>query len=66
MNYQWHYNKLIERGKNRTLECYTENHHIIPNCMDGTDDPENLVRLTPELCSTPVVGEDVSESSKVV
>ena len=27
---------------------YTEKHHIIPRCMGGTNNPTNLVRLTPE------------------
>ncbi len=48
MNYSKHYNKLIERAKNRLLECYTERHHIVPKCMGGSDDADNLVRLTPE------------------
>jgi hypothetical protein len=48
MNYQNHYNLLIERGKNRILEGYKESHHILPRCMGGTDDPENLVDLTAE------------------
>jgi hypothetical protein len=30
------------------LEGYVEKHHIVPRCMGGTDDPENLVQLTPE------------------
>ena len=46
MNYQEHYNRLIERAKNRELSCYTESHHIIPRCMSGTDEKDNLVRLT--------------------
>jgi hypothetical protein len=48
MNYKKHYDLLIARGKNRMLEGYVERHHIIPRCMDGTDDVENLVQLTPE------------------
>ena len=48
MNYQKHYNKLCERAKTRHLDCYTENHHIVPRCMDGTDDPDNIVALTAE------------------
>jgi hypothetical protein len=47
MNYKWHYNKLIDRAKNRNLSCYTESHHITPKCMGGTDNTENLVKLTP-------------------
>ena len=48
MNYQKHYNLLIERAKFRDLKDYTENHHIIPRCMGGLNTKENLVRLTPE------------------
>ena len=48
MNYQKHYNLLVERAKNRTLIGYTEKHHIIPECMNGSNDKDNLVRLTPE------------------
>jgi hypothetical protein len=46
MNYEFHYNKLIQRAKNRTLIEYSENHHIIPRCMGGTNSKYNLVRLT--------------------
>jgi hypothetical protein len=48
MNYQEHYDRLIQRGKTRTLECYTEKHHIVPRCLGGSDDKENFARLTPE------------------
>lgn len=48
MNYKKHYNLLIERSKNRVLEGYVEKHHIIPKCLGGTDDKENLAILTPE------------------
>ena len=48
MDYGQHYNKLINRAKNRLLETYTEKHHIVPRCMNGSDDPINLVALTPE------------------
>jgi hypothetical protein len=48
MDYQKHYNTLIERSKARVLEGYVEKHHIIPKCLGGTDDKENLVLLTPE------------------
>lgn len=27
---------------------YAERHHIVPRCVGGTDDPDNLIRLTPE------------------
>lgn len=48
MNYQKIYDNLIARASNRILEGYTEKHHIVPRCMGGSDDPSNLVRLTPE------------------
>lgn len=46
MNYEKIYHQIVVRAKNRILECYTEKHHIIPRCMGGSDDKENLVSLT--------------------
>jgi len=46
MDYKLHYDKLIQRAKNRKLNGYTEVHHIIPKCMNGEDYKENLVELT--------------------
>jgi len=48
MNYQKHYDLLMERARNRSLEGYSERHHVVPRCLGGTDEPDNLVRLTPE------------------
>ena len=50
MDYQQHYNVLIERGKNRQCpeDLYVEIHHVIPVCLDGKNNSENLVALTPE------------------
>jgi len=48
MDYQRHYNKLIQKAHSRILEGYCERHHIIPRCMGGSDDIDNLVNLTPE------------------
>ncbi len=48
MDYQRIYNQLIERAQTRTLKSYTEKHHIIPKCLGGNNDKENLVRLTPK------------------
>lgn len=48
MNYQKHYELLIERAKSRTLAGYFERHHIIPKCMGGSDEPENIANLAPE------------------
>lgn len=47
MNYEKHYKLLIEKSKNRVLD-FKERHHILPKCMGGTDDPENIAELTPE------------------
>lgn len=47
MNYQYHYDRLIQRAKNRQRpDCYCEEHHIVPRCVGGEDVPENLVYLT--------------------
>ena len=48
MNYEAIYNSLIERGRYRKLAGYTESHHIVPRCMGGKDDRDNLVDLSPE------------------
>lgn len=48
MDYQKIYNQLIDRAKVRNIEGYKEVHHIIPRCLGGTDNPTNLVDLTPE------------------
>lgn len=48
MNYLWHYNQLMETRKDRILDknSYYEKHHIVPKCMGGSDDTENLIILT--------------------
>lgn len=46
MNYQKHYDALIERARHRKIEGYSEKHHILPKCLGGSDDPSNLVSLT--------------------
>jgi hypothetical protein len=48
MKYKDIYENLIARARVRTLETYTESHHIIPRCMNGDNSVENLVDLTPE------------------
>lgn len=49
MNYEKHYNLLIERARNRNLgTTYTEKHHVVPKCMGGNNSKSNLARLTPE------------------
>ena len=46
MNYKKIYDSLIDRAKNRKLDCYTESHHILPKCLGGNDRKNNLVELT--------------------
>jgi hypothetical protein len=46
MNYQRIYDQIIDRAKERKLEGYKEKHHIIPKCMGGSNQRENLVELT--------------------
>ena len=41
------YKQIIELAKSRyPLKEYTELHHIIPKCLGGTDEQDNLVDLT--------------------
>jgi hypothetical protein len=50
MNYRKIYNDLIQSARLRPvisfLNDYNETHHIIPKSMGGSDDKENLVKLT--------------------
>ena len=51
MNYFIVYNNIIEKAKSRglnkkLLDGYFERHHIVPRCMNGTNDKSNLVLLT--------------------
>ncbi|MBR8182098.1 hypothetical protein KDW54_06755 [Burkholderia ambifaria] len=48
MNYQKIYDRLMARAVGRSIDGYTESHHVVPRCMGGTDATANLVRLTPE------------------
>jgi hypothetical protein len=49
MNYEQHYNILCSSRQQRKQDFSTfyEKHHIVPRCKGGTDDPSNLVYLTP-------------------
>jgi len=42
---KWYFN-IVKKGTNRTLDCYTENHHIIPKSLGGNDKKGNMVKLT--------------------
>lgn len=46
MNYTHIYNKLINKRLACTPVGYSEVHHIIPKCLGGTNNVNNLVRLT--------------------
>ena len=47
MDYVKLYDKLVTMAKNRTLSLgYYEEHHIVPKCMGGTNDVDNLVFLS--------------------
>jgi hypothetical protein len=51
MNYEKIYNQIIQRAKDEVRKkvkggVYYEGHHIIPKCMGGTNDDNNLVYLT--------------------
>jgi len=48
MDYAAVYKRLMHRACGRCLADYTETHHVLPRCMGGSDEPENLVELTPE------------------
>lgn len=47
MNYTKCHDAIIERAQNREITGAVEIHHIIPRCMYGTNDTNNLVKLTP-------------------
>lgn len=46
MNYKTLYQRIIENRKENILEGYTENHHIIPRSLGGSDDEDNIVALS--------------------
>lgn len=46
MNWEKHYQALMSRALGRVLDGYTESHHILPRCLGGSDEADNLVRLT--------------------
>ena len=48
MDYYKHYDRIIDRARTREITGYIERHHVIPRCMGGGDDSQNIVALTPE------------------
>jgi predicted XRE-type DNA-binding protein len=49
MDYHKHYHLLINRAKIRDLDTsvYVEKHHIVPKCLGGLNNIDNIVKLTP-------------------
>lgn len=41
----WYFN-IVENAKNRIISGYVEHHHIIPRGAGGSDDSNNIVKLT--------------------
>jgi len=48
MNYKKIYESIISRARGRVIEGYKEKHHIVPKCLGGGNEQDNLVDLTPE------------------
>jgi len=48
VNYCAHYDRLMSRARGRVLVGYKERHHVLPRCMGGGNEPENIVKLTAE------------------
>lgn len=46
MDYEYHYDRLIEKARNRIINGYKEAHHIIPRCIKEDNSKENIVNLT--------------------
>ena len=46
MNYQNIYINLMDRAQGRVSQGYVEKHHIIPQSLGGSNDSENIVKLT--------------------
>lgn len=46
MNYNRLHDSIINNARLNPSGGYTEEHHIIPRCMSGSDDPENKIILS--------------------
>ena len=46
MNYKRVHDNIIYAAQKRKIDANTEKHYIIPMCMGGTDDVDNIVELT--------------------
>jgi hypothetical protein len=45
MDYSAIYNRIISNRKANPYNGYVEEHHVIPRCLGGTDEKNNLVKL---------------------
>lgn len=46
MDYSKIYDRIVERRKKEKPKGYKECHHIVPKCMGGSDEKQNIVELT--------------------
>lgn len=46
MNYKKIYDQIIARRKFQPYNGYTETHHIVPRSLGGTNDKDNLIKLS--------------------
>lgn len=46
MNYKKIYDSIISNAINRSIDVYTEKHHIVPRSFGGSNSKNNIVRLT--------------------
>jgi hypothetical protein len=46
VNYTRIYFSIIEKRKNTIFYGYSENHHIVPRSLEGSNSSDNVVRLT--------------------
>jgi hypothetical protein len=44
--YEKWYNQITSRGQTRVTDQRTESHHIIPKCLGGSNDSDNLTNVT--------------------
>lgn len=72
MNYKRTYNSIVENRINTPFIGYTENHHILPKSLGGSDDKTNIGRLSAKehfICHHLLVGihkNNVANRAKMV
>ena len=48
MRWQLVFERLVDKARKRKTPPVYERHHVIPKCMGGSENPDNLVCLTPK------------------